>query len=208
MSPAAVRSPAPRRVVFDGQSQLLTPLDGRMVPEQTMTGTKIPFHNAAIAGVGWEVDTDPAGGPGLDASASTRLFPQIRHDPELEDVLVLLGGQGDALYAISQATPDPGEVAFDALVNYATAARAAGFSEIIACTWPSIGNPTVQAAYTVHNGLLLADNSGTFDAVVDIEVGDLAVPGSDAFLPADVLGHLSEYGASLVAAALRPVVIP
>ena len=206
MTVYAVRSPAPVRVVWDGQSQLRTPVASPdlYIPARVMFGTGVPWHNASVAGTGWEHGTG-ASDPGLDADADTRLFPQARNRSGCDDVLVLSGGQHDAIWAVTDELTDPGLVAYDALVTYADAARAAGFTYVIATTMPAIASVPVQAAFDQHNAALLADESN-FDATVDIAVGDLDDAGSAYFIGGGI--HLSAAGAQAAADLISPVLAP
>lgn len=197
--PVRLRAPAPVRVVWDGQSQLRSPVGGPFVPDLAMRGSGVPWANVSVSGVGWDVDA--SGGPGLSSTAQTRLFPQARTGT---DVLVLCGGQSDAMWSSEIDAPDPAQIAYDATVTYTTAARAAGFDTVICCTWPSIhpayeGWPALFAAY----GDLVQASPGPWDAVVDLHVGDLADGTSAAFIFDGI--HLSAHGARLAAALIRPV---
>lgn len=163
MSRAQVRAPAPVRVVFDGQSMNWFPFPPYNMPTFAMSGTQIPYEIVAVSGTGWSE---------LQDTIATRVHPQARNRDGCVDILVMNGGQSDIL-----DTSLTGAELYDVVVDYATSAKAAGFTHVILATLPDmgadvqgdVGRPT-EAEYQViadFNELAIA-NSGEFDAVVDI----------------------------------------
>ena len=100
---------------------------------------------------------------------------------------------------------------YAAQVTRAAALRATSLCDyVIGFTLPPNGvmDPGDEANRVTYNGLLLADASGAFDAVIDIEGagGLLANPASAAY-QVDQL-HLSAVGAALIRDLLVPVLEP
>lgn len=197
MNPVGARGPSPVRVVWDGQSVLLTPDDQQrfMVPWRTMLGVGVPHQVVAVPGKGWEA---PDGG--LTADAPERLWRQARNRAGTIDVLVINGGQSDILNGASGATTHA------RAVTYCDAARAAGFAAVLATTMPPLAPSIVGGAwiapFEAHNALMLAD--GSWDAVVDLWQ-DPAWGGDPANLPDGL--HPSATAAQLFADLIRPTLV-
>lgn len=196
---AQLRSPAPRRIVWDGQSHNWVPgpgqwFPGRSVPVQVMDGSDVPWQIIAINGTSWGT---------LATTVATRRNPQVRSTGT--DVLVMLGGQSDVLQ-----DAQTGAQAYARACSYRDSARVAGFGEVIGCTMPDIGpilgvTPTQHQALLDHNTLMRAD-SGSWDAVADLYAVLPDALDTDLF-QIDQL-HLTTAGAALAADVLRPLVLP
>lgn len=160
MSQIAVQPPAGEwRVVFDGQSHNLVPgigniwVDGPGFPYYVMEDRGIPYTIVAIGGYSWTA---------LAPSVSTRLYPTVSGAEKT--VLVMNGGSHDVIDG------DSGATVYADMVSYASGARAAGFSHILACTIPpmaALGEPRETNRQTA-NSLIISDPSGAFDEVADI----------------------------------------
>ena len=195
----ATRAPAPVRVVFDGQSLNLVPIDHPELsfPARVMAGRGIPWHNAAVSGVGWAW---------LAGDASTRLFPQARARVGCTDILVMQGGQTDIFLNHT------GAEVYDLAVDYAIAARSAGFDKVILTTMPAMGpttgSPPVptapQWAEALAHNVLVRSNSGGFDGVADLYQGALTDATNPTYYMGDRL-HFVAAGAQVAANIIAPV---
>jgi len=182
------------RVVFDGQSLNLTGVNvdletNNPYPDQVMSGRGVPWANVAVAGQSWTT---------LATTAATRTHPLAGFTTNT--LLVMCGGTADILDGDSGATLYADEVA------YANAARAAGYSHVVATTL--VGNSATtggqNSARLSHNSLLLADASNAFDFVVDFDV-----PPLDDWTDTDYYFdgvHWLETGAAAAAALMSPVI--
>lgn len=195
------RAPAGIRVVFDGQSLCNVPVAPHNMPTFLMNNRFIPWVNVAISGHGW-LDLTP--------SAETRLFPYARNRAGCTDILVMCGGQGD----LFNAAPDgqqTGAVAYARAIDYANAARSAGFDYVLITTMSAVGpdvlgtgrpSPSELQGMVDYNVLVLA-NSGGFDAVADISVSPLDDATNTDFYHIDRTHYVAE-GAKAAAELIAP----
>jgi len=174
-------------VVFDGQSLNRVPVPD--YPALAMAGIRgAEAENVAVNGAAWNQLSEDV---------------RTRRDPHAEEgfaILVLVGGTSDV------ASGDDGPTIYGDMAAYATSAREAGFDQIIAATIQPATNTTPEedAARSEANRLLLADDLGAFDEVVDLA----GTPGlDDASGPAYFDGvHPTQQGAQLMADAIRPAI--
>lgn len=179
----------PWRIVFDGQSLNNLPDPPGNFPTLVLDALDLPGYNAAVNQLSWT---------GLATTAAQRLHPYAIGG---RTILVMTGGQADLT-----RDGDTGRKLYEEEVDYANAARAAGFDVIVITTIPParlLYSGTQPAERLAHNRLLLEDPSGAFDHVVDV-AGDprLADPTGPSF--SDGI-HPSASGAAVIAELLEPV---
>lgn len=184
--------PGDFRVVFDGQSLNIAPLDfsilGWSYPWHLMHGRNIPWSRVAISGTSWTT---------LATTAATRLHPQAH--TAATTILIMCGGTADV------TSGDDGQTMYDEEVAYAAAARAAGFDYVISTTLVGhIGmNASQHTEREARNTLMLADPDGAFDAVADFDNSPLSDWTNTAYYFDGV--HWYDPGAVLAAQIMAPV---
>ncbi len=213
----ALRSPAPVRLVFDGQSHNLWPPPGLYdrhgpYPAHLMAGplAGIAWANVAIGNTAWGTPTTPGT---LAHTAPTRLHRHARNRPGCTDLLVMFGGSTDTFGGGGLT----GAQVYARALDYAARARAAGFHHVIAVTIPVTGpeggygpgRPTAgeYAAQTEHNALMVAGAGTDWDAVVDLTRAPLLDPTDRTYWEADRV-HLSGQGARIVAQLVHDQIAP
>ncbi len=214
---AAVRSPAPVRIIFDGQSHNVWPppaLFDRLgpYPAHLMAGplAGIPWHTVAQSGTAWGTPATPGT---LAYTAPARLHTHARNRPGCRDVLVMFGGSTDTFGGGGLT----GAQVYARAVDYATRARAAGFHHVIGVTIPTTGpeggygpgrpTPAEYAAQAQHNALMVAGAGTDFDAVVNLNTSPLNDPADPRYFMADRI-HLTGHGARTVAALVHAQLAP
>lgn len=164
MARTLVRSPAPARVVFDGQSLARFPdfpISGEPAPRIAMRSfAGVPSTTVAISNTSYD---------DLLPTFATRVAPQVR--PTGGDIIVLLGGQSNVFAGQSGAT------CYASMTAYVNACNAAGFATVIACTLPDMGpNVLVPEPYRANladfNARIRANAAGA-DAVCELHVPPL-----------------------------------
>lgn len=205
MTQAKLRTPAPIRIVFDGQSLNNVPAYPMNMPHYVMANRFIPWVDVAISGMGW-LDLTP--------TVATRLYPYARNRPGCVDILMLEGGQGDILNSGTGYESDhvDGATTYTRAVTYANNARTAGFDYVLISNITPIGpnvlgtgRPTTseESAIEDYQALILA-NSGGFDAVIDINQPPLNDATNGTYFYVDRT-HWVEEGARAAAAIISPV---
>jgi lysophospholipase L1-like esterase len=192
----ALRSQAPVRVVWDGQSMNNNPPPPNAMPNFAMSGLGVPWTaDPAIGGTGW---------PALLTTIATRLGRHRR--PGLDDILVMNGGQDGIL-----TQGRTGAQVYADAIAYRDAAVALGFGPVMITTMPDWADGfytitgTMDTHKASHNALVLA-NSGGFDAVVDISVAPLNDALNTTYFAIDRL-HLNATGAAAAGAILAPAIV-
>lgn len=197
----AGRAPAPVRIVFDGQSMNNSPAPPNNVPTFLMHGRGLPWANVSISGEGW-LD--------LTATVTTRLFPQARNRSGCTDILIMFGGQGDMWNSLPNGQ-QTGAVTYQRAIDYADAARGAGFDKVLIVACPTAGpnvlgtgrpTPSESQALIDYNALILA-NSGGFDAVADVSVSPFDDATNATYFAIDRT-HLTAVGAETAASYIAP----
>jgi lysophospholipase L1-like esterase len=186
-------------IVGDGQSHSNTPM-GFAIPDVVSEELGYPLSNVSVGGSSWST---------LLTTVHSRLGPVLPDDVASTAVLLMIGGTQDIVEGDTAAT-----VYADA-VAYAAAARslATGPLLIVAATIPPAG-PNVlsnnhfteaeEAVRIAANALVLADESGAFDAAIDIGIAPYDDPTDATYFQVDQT-HLTELGARGIA---QDIVIP
>jgi hypothetical protein len=177
-------------VVFDGQSLNQVPA-GHSYPETTM-GTyqpAVPWFNVAVGGASWTQLT------------ATRAQRFARIPGYGYGIWVGCGGTTDLAVEL-----DNGATLYANYWAYSDAARAAGFSYIIATTiTPSTTfDATMETNRVAANALILADASNKFDAVCDFAADPRLDDPSDTTYYTGGL-HFTAAGADVAAELMAPV---
>lgn len=203
MTVARVRAPAPKRVVFDGQSMNLFPSPpfGTPMPEILMenySSIPVPWEVVAIGDTGW-VELEP--------TFETRTKPQARS--RAGDIIILNGGQSD-IYELDRS----GAQAYADLTNYIDLCRDAGFETIIVTTPPDMGLGGASGLTSAQNRVdlqILRDltiaNAAGADEVVDLFVPPLDDATNTTYFFADLV-HVTTAGATAMADLIEPALTP
>jgi hypothetical protein len=179
-------------VVADGQS--LNVWGSWLIKARTQieaAGYLCSQRTTAISGWSWD---DLA----RDVAARTHPFAKRARYP----LLALNGGQSNIWRG------DTGATVYNAMVAYAAAARAAGFTRVVAFTMPP--NTSNNAAKNTErldaNSRILADASSAFDAKVDLTTDPgLNDTGSASYFDGV---HWTEDGGQRCANLAAPVILP
>lgn len=205
-----IRTPAPIRVVFGGQSHNSWP-PAELPPGTPWVDGIGPYPNRLMryfAGIPWA--NTAHGGHGWAELAQTfdvDVRPQARNRPGCIDIFIMSGGQGD-IYN-DDCT---GAETYQRAVAYAQEARDIGFHYVLATTMPAFGpggsidpTPDMLQARVDHNTLLMADAEGQFDAIADWHSDPILADATNQTWWESDRAHFKPPTADLAASIMEPI---